>query len=144
AAEELAAVTGSIAPRQASQLVLDLLAPELPEMFGGSAELTASNFTNFKGCVSAGRDRAGNHLSPGVRGLGVAAIMIGMSLHGGFMPSGGTCLTVSDYSRNALRMAALMKQRVIHVFSHDSIGLGEDGPTHQAVDHAPALRLIPN
>jgi len=144
AAEELAAVTGSIATRQASQLVLDLLAPELPEMFGGSADLTASNFTNFKGCVSAGRDRAGNHLSYGVREFGMAAIMNGMSLHGGFIPYGGTFLTFSDYSRNAVRMAALMKQRVIHVFSHDSIGLGEDGPTHQAVEHAPALRLIPN
>src|SRR5690606_7765681 len=144
AAEELAAVTGSIATRQASQLVLDLLAPELPEMFGGSADLTATNFTNFKGCVSAGRDRAGNHLSYGVREFGMAAIMNGMSLHGGFIPYGGTFLTFSDYSRNAVRMAALMKQRVIHVFSHDSIGLGEDGPTHQAVEHAPALRLIPN
>nr|MBO2514206.1 transketolase [Gammaproteobacteria bacterium] len=144
AAEELAVVAGSVATRQASQRVLDRLAPGLPEMFGGSADLTASNLTSFEGCVSAGRDRAGNHLSYGVREFGMAAIMNGMSLHGGFIPYGGTFLTFSDYSRNAVRMAALMKQRVIHVFSHDSIGLGEDGPTHQAVEHAPALRLIPN
>src|SRR5690606_40244930 len=104
AAEELAAVTGSVATRQASQLVLDLLAPGLPEIFGGSADLTASNLTNFKGCVSAGRDRAGNHLSYGVREFGMAAIMNGMSLHGGFIPYGGTFLTFSDYSRNAVRM----------------------------------------
>jgi transketolase len=144
AAFEVAALTGSIATRKASQLVLDLLAPALPEMFGGSADLTASNLTNFKGCALAGRDRAGNHLSYGVREFGMAAIMNGMSLHGGFIPYGGTFLTFSDYSRNAVRMAALMKLRVIHVFTHDSIGLGEDGPTHQAVEHAPSLRLIPN
>jgi transketolase len=121
-----------------------LLAPGLVEMFGGSADLTASNLTNFKGCVAAGRDRAGNHLSYGVREFGMAAIMNGMCLHGGFIPYGGTFLTFSDYSRNAIRMAALMKQGVIHVFTHDSIGLGEDGPTHQAIEHAPTLRLIPN
>ncbi|HEY6641890.1 transketolase [Povalibacter sp.] len=144
AAEELALQTGSIATRKASQMVLDRLAPGLPEMFGGSADLTASNLTNFKGCVTAGRDRAGNHLSYGVREFGMAAVMNGMSLHGGFIAYGGTFLTFSDYSRNAVRMAALMKQRVIHVFTHDSIGLGEDGPTHQAIEHAPSLRLIPN
>ncbi len=144
AAQELATVSGAVATRKASQLVLDLLAPGLPEMFGGSADLTASNLTNFKGCMNAGRDRAGNHFRYGVREFGMAAIMNGMSLHGGFIPYGGTFLTFSDYSRNALRMAALMKQRVIHVFTHDSIGLGEDGPTHQPVEHAPALRLIPN
>jgi transketolase len=144
AAFELAAVSGSIATRKASQLVLDLIAPKLPEMFGGSADLTGSNLTNFKGCAMAGRDRPGNHLSYGVREFGMAAIMNGMSLHGGFIPYGGTFLTFSDYSRNAIRMAALMKRRVVHVFTHDSIGLGEDGPTHQAVEHAPSLRLIPN
>ena len=144
AAEELASQSGSIATRKASQMVLDRIAPGTPEMFGGSADLTGSNLTNFKGCMTAGRDRVGNHLSYGVREFGMAAVMNGMSLHGGFIPYGGTFLTFSDYSRNAVRMAALMKQRVIHVFTHDSIGLGEDGPTHQAVEHAPSLRLIPN
>src|SRR5215210_141499 len=141
---ELAQRSDALASRKASQIVLDRLAPTLPEVFGGSADLTGSNLTNFKGCVLAGRDRAGNHMSYGVREFGMAAIMNGMSLHGGFIPYGGTFLTFSDYSRNAVRMAALMKQRVIHVFTHDSIGLGEDGPTHQAVEHAPSLRLIPN
>jgi transketolase len=114
-----------------------------PNFFGGSADLTGSNLTNFKGCVKAGRDTWGNHLSYGVREFGMAAIMNGIALHGGFIPYGGTFLTFSDYSRNAIRMAALMKQRVIHVFTHDSIGLGEDGPTHQSVEHVPSLRLIP-
>ena len=144
AADELARSTDAVATRKSSQRVLDRLAPVLPEIFGGSADLTASNLTNFKDCVAAGRDRPGNHLSYGVREFGMAAIMNGLSLHGGFIPYGGTFLTFSDYSRNAVRMAALMRQRVIHVFTHDSIGLGEDGPTHQAVEHAPALRLIPN
>jgi transketolase len=105
--------------------------------------LTGSNLTNFKGCVKAGRDTWGNHLSYGVREFGMAAIMNGMALHGGYIPYGGTFLTFSDYSRNAIRMAALMKLRVIHVFTHDSIGLGEDGPTHQSVEHIPSLRIIP-
>ena len=91
----------------------------------------------------AGRDKPGNHMSWGVREFGMAAALNGMALHGGFIPYGGTFLTFSDYSRNAIRMAALMKQRVIHVFTHDSIGLGEDGPTHQSVEHVPSLRLIP-
>jgi transketolase len=94
--------------------------------------------------VKAGRDTWGNHLSYGVREFGMAAIMNGMALHGGFIPYGGTFLTFSDYSRNAIRMAALMKQRVVHVFTHDSIGLGEDGPTHQSVEQVPSLRLIPH
>jgi len=115
----------------------------VPEFFGGSADLTGSNLTNFKGCVRAGRDTWGNHLSYGVREFGMAAIMNGMALHGGYIPYGGTFLTFSDYSRNAIRMAALMKIRVIHVFTHDSIGLGEDGPTHQSVEHIPSLRIIP-
>ncbi|HEX2492345.1 MAG TPA: transketolase [Steroidobacter sp.] len=144
AAREFSNVSVPTATRKASQLALSHLAPQIPELFGGSADLTASTLTNFKGCVNAGRDRVGNHLSYGVREFGMAALMNGMSLHGGFIPYGGTFLTFSDYSRNALRMAALMKQRVIHVFSHDSIGLGEDGPTHQAIEHAPSLRLIPN
>jgi transketolase len=133
----------AIATRKASQNALDALAPLLPEFFGGSADLTGSNLTNFKGCVKAGRDVWGNHMSYGVREFGMAAIMNGITLHGGYIPYGGTFLTFSDYSRNAIRMAALMKQRVIHVFTHDSIGLGEDGPTHQSVEHVPSLRIIP-
>ena len=139
----IAAKTDPVATRKASQNALDALAPLLPEFFGGSADLTGSNLTNFKGCVKAGRDTWGNHLSYGVREFGMAAIMNGIALHGGYIPYGGTFLTFSDYSRNAIRMAALMKQRVIHVFTHDSIGLGEDGPTHQSVEHVPSLRLIP-
>ena len=133
-----------VATRKASQLALDALAPLLPEFFGGSADLTGSNLTNFKGCTRAGRDAPGNHLSYGVREFGMAAMMNGIALHGGLLPYGGTFLTFSDYSRNAIRMAALMKQRVVHVFTHDSIGLGEDGPTHQSIEHVPSLRLIPN
>jgi len=140
----LASQAGPVATRKASQLALDALAPALPELFGGSADLTGSNLTNFKGCNIAGRDRPGNHLSWGVREFGMAAALNGMALHGGYIPYGGTFLTFSDYSRNAIRMAALMKQRVIHVFTHDSIGLGEDGPTHQSVEHVPSLRLIPH
>lgn len=136
--------TDAVATRKASQLALDALAPLVPEFFGGSADLTGSNLTNFKGCTIAGRDRWGNHLSYGVREFGMAAIMNGIALHGGYIPYGGTFLTFSDYSRNAIRMAALMRQRVIHVFTHDSIGLGEDGPTHQSVEHVPSLRLIPH
>ena len=144
--ERLVAVAArpeAVATRKASQNALDLLAPLVPEFFGGSADLTGSNLTNFKGCTLAGKDRWGNHLSYGVREFGMAAIMNGMALHGGHIPYGGTFLTFSDYSRNAIRMAALMKLRVIHVFTHDSIGLGEDGPTHQSVEHVPSLRLIP-
>ena len=139
-----AAQAEPVATRKASQNALDALAPGLPELFGGSADLTGSNLTNFKGCTPAGRDQPGNHLSYGVREFGMAALMNGMALHGGLIPYGGTFLTFSDYSRNAIRMAALMKQRVIHVFTHDSIGLGEDGPTHQSVEHVPSLRLIPD
>ncbi|OGG48268.1 MAG: transketolase [Candidatus Handelsmanbacteria bacterium RIFCSPLOWO2_12_FULL_64_10] len=146
---ELAARPEAVATRKASQNALDALAPLLPELFGGSADLTGSNLTNFKGCVRAGRDengafQPGNHMSYGVREFGMAAIMNGIALHGGHIPYGGTFLTFSDYSRNAIRMAALMKIRVIHVFTHDSIGLGEDGPTHQSVEHIPSLRIIPN
>ena len=139
----IAAKPEAVATRKASQNALDLLAPLVPEFFGGSADLTGSNLTNFKGCVKAGRDHWGNHLSYGVREFGMAAIMNGIALHGGYIPYGGTFLTFSDYSRNAIRMAALMKLRVIHVFTHDSIGLGEDGPTHQSVEHVPSLRIIP-
>jgi transketolase len=141
--EGIAAKPDAFATRKASQNALDALAPLVPEFFGGSADLTGSNLTNFKGCVKAGRDMWGNHMSYGVREFGMAALMNGMALHGGFIPYGGTFLTFSDYSRNAIRMAALMKLRVIHVFTHDSIGLGEDGPTHQSVEHVPSLRIIP-
>jgi len=133
----------SFATRKSSQNALDAIAPLVPEFFGGSADLTGSNLTNFKGCVRAGRDTWGNHLSYGVREFGMAAIMNGIALHGGYIPYGGTFLTFSDYSRNAIRMAALMKIRVIHVFTHDSIGLGEDGPTHQSIEHIPSMRIIP-
>ena len=141
--ESIAAKTDPVATRKASQNALDAFSALVPEFFGGSADLTGSNLTNFKGCVKAGRDTWGNHLSYGVREFGMAAIMNGIALHGGYIPYGGTFLTFSDYSRNAIRMAALMKQRVIHVFTHDSIGLGEDGPTHQSVEHVPSLRIIP-
>jgi transketolase len=134
-----------LATRRASQLALNALAPLLPELLGGSADLTGSNLTDFNGHKRIAPKRiAGNYLSWGVREFGMAAAMNGIALHGGFIPYGGTFLTFSDYSRNAIRMAALMQQRVIHVFTHDSIGLGEDGPTHQPVEHLAALRLIPN
>ena len=141
--ETIAAQSAPVATRKASQNALDVLAPLMPEFFGGSADLTGSNLTNFKGCVRAGKDVWGNHLSYGVREFGMAALMNGITLHGGYLPYGGTFLTFSDYSRNAIRMAALMKIRVIHVFTHDSIGLGEDGPTHQSVEHIPSLRIMP-
>lgn len=143
-AASIAANPQTVATRKASQLSLDALAPLCPEFFGGSADLTGSNLTNFKGCVKAGRDIWGNHISYGVREFGMAGIMNGIALHGGLIPYGGTFLTFSDYSRNALRMSALMKLRTIHVFTHDSIGLGEDGPTHQSIEHVPSLRIIPN
>ncbi len=135
----------TLASRKASQKVLAVLGPKLPELLGGSADLTGSNLTDFPGCgaVRAGQS-GGRHINYGVREFGMAAIMNGLALHGGFIPYGGTFLTFSDYSRNAIRMAALMKLRVVHVFTHDSIGLGEDGPTHQSVEHAASLRLIPN
>ncbi len=138
----------TIATRKASQLAITTLVQALPEMLGGSADLTGSNFTDWKGAVAvrAGEHgvQFGRHINYGVREFGMAAMMNGMALHGGYLPFGGTFLTFSDYSRNALRMAALMKQRVVHVFTHDSIGLGEDGPTHQSIEHASSLRLIPN
>ena len=135
----------AVASRKASQQVLAMLAPKLPELLGGSADLTGSNLTDFPGCGAVrGGAKGGRHINYGVREFGMAAVMNGIALHGGFIPYGGTFLTFSDYSRNAIRMAALMKLRVIHVFTHDSIGLGEDGPTHQPVEHAASLRLIPN
>src|SRR5690625_852500 len=138
----------TVASRKASQFAIQAFAEILPEMLGGSADLTGSNYTDWPDVKSVRSGdaaiQAGRHINYGVREFGMAAIMNGIALHGGYLPFGGTFLTFSDYSRNALRMAALMKQRVIHVFTHDSIGLGEDGPTHQAVEHAWSLRLIPN
>ncbi len=139
----------TVASRKASQLSLEAFTQALPEMLGGSADLTGSNLTNTSSTPAlrfdeSGVPNGGRHINYGVREFGMAAIMNGLALHGGFIPYGGTFLTFSDYSRNAIRMAALMKRRVIHVFTHDSIGLGEDGPTHQSVEHAASLRLIPN
>ena len=139
----------NVASRKASQLALEVFTKLLPELLGGSADLTGSNLTNTTStpALRFGDDGApndGRHVNYGVREFGMAAVMNGIALHGGFIPDGGTFLTFSDYSRNAIRMAALMKRRVIHVFTHDSIGLGEDGPTHQSVEHAASLRLIPN
>jgi len=138
----------SVATRKASQNTLNHFGPMLPELIGGSADLTGSNLTDFRGCGAFRADAPtesgfGRHINYGVREFGMSAVMNGLALHGGFIPYGGTFLTFSDYSRNALRMAALMRQRVIFVFTHDSIGLGEDGPTHQPVEHAASLRLIP-
>ena len=113
----------------------------LPEFLGGSADLTGSNLTNWKECVAVRADQAGNHINYGVREFGMSAIMNGIALHGGYIPFGATFLTFSDYSRNALRMAALMKLRSIFVFTHDSIGLGEDGPTHQSIEHVSSCLL---
>ena len=135
----------TVATRKASQNALEVLVPALPELLGGSADLTGSNLTMVKASkpLSPGA-LSGNHIFYGVREFGMCAIMSGLTLHGGFIPYGGTFLTFSDYARNALRMAALMKIRVIYLFTHDSVGLGEDGPTHQPIEHAATLRLIPN
>jgi transketolase len=134
----------TIATRKASQNALDVLVPALPELIGGSADLTGSNLTMAKASKVIGRDGGGNYVFYGVREFGMCAVMNGLALHGGFIPYGGTFLVFSDYARNALRLAALMGLRVVYVFTHDSIGLGEDGPTHQPVEHAAALRLMPN
>jgi transketolase len=133
----------NIASRKASQNAIEGLAPMLPELLGGSADLAGSNLTLWSGSKAVTRTEAGNYVFYGVREFGMSAIMSGLALHGGFIPYGGTFLTFSDYSRNALRMAALMKIRTIFVFTHDSIGLGEDGPTHQSVEHTASLRSIP-
>ena len=139
----------NVASRKASQLALEAFTQTLPELLGGSADLTGSNLTHTSSTPPLRFDSAtgaannGRHINYGVREFGMAAVMNGIALHGGFIPYGGTFLTFSDYSRNAIRMAALMKLRVVHVFTHDSIGLGEDGPTHQSIEHAASLRLIP-
>ena len=143
---ELNAKGETLATRKASQNVLEVLIPLMPELLGGSADLTGSNLTMVKSskAVAPGVGESGNHIFYGVREFGMCAVMNGITLHGGFVPYGGTFLVFSDYARNALRMAALMKIRVVYVFTHDSIGLGEDGPTHQPIEHAATLRLIPN
>ncbi len=133
-----------IATRKASQNSIEILAKVLPELVGGSADLTPSNLTDWSNSVSVTREKGGNYLHYGVREFGMAAIMNGMALHGGVKPFGATFLMFSEYARNALRMAALMKINPIFVFTHDSIGLGEDGPTHQPVEQTATLRLIPN
>jgi transketolase len=134
----------NIATRKASQNAIEALGPILPELLGGSADLAGSNLTMWSGSKPIARDGGGNYLFYGVREFGMAAIMNGMALHAGVLPYGGTFLVFSDYARNALRVAALMKTGSIFVFTHDSIGLGEDGPTHQPVEHAASLRYIPN
>ncbi|HRE14237.1 MAG TPA: transketolase, partial [Usitatibacteraceae bacterium] len=133
----------TVASRKASQIAIEAIAPHLPGLLGGSADLTGSNLTNWSGTKAVKAGHGGNYVSFGVREFGMTAIGNGLALHGGFIPYSGTFLTFSDYSRNALRMAALMKVRNIFVFTHDSIGLGEDGPTHQSVEHVASLRLIP-
>ena len=134
----------TIPTRNASQNTLNALGPVLPELIGGSADLAGSNLTMWAGSKPVARSGGGNYLFYGVREFGMCAIANGIAVHAGAIPYVGTFLVFSDYARNALRMAALMKQRVVYVFTHDSIGLGEDGPTHQAVEHASSLRLIPN
>ena len=131
------------ATRKHSGNTLDTIAGSLPELIGGSADLTGSNNTQPKGSRAISADEPGTYIYYGVREFGMGAVMNGLALHGGFIPYGGTFLTFSDYARNSIRMAALMRQRVIFVLTHDSIGLGEDGPTHQAVEHLASLRLIP-
>lgn len=134
-----------IATRKASQQCLEAYAPILPELLGGSADLTSSNNTDWSGSHAiTHQEFNGNYLHYGVREFGMSAIMNGIAVHGGFIPYGGTFLVFSDYARNAIRLSALMKQRVIYIFTHDSIGLGEDGPTHQPIEHAAMLRLTPN
>jgi transketolase len=133
----------TIATRKASQNALEALVPALPELIGGSADLTGSNLTMVKASKVIGKE-GGNYLFYGVREFAMGAVMNGLALHGGFIPYGGTFLVFSDYMRNSLRMAALMSLRTIYVFTHDSLGLGEDGPTHQPIEHASSLRLIPN
>ena len=134
----------TVATRKASELALEGYASLLPEIIGGSADLTGSNNTWWSGSVAVGAQAPGNYIYYGVREFGMSAINTGIALHGGFIPYGATFLVFSEYARNALRMAALMGQRNIFVYTHDSIGLGEDGPTHQAVEQLATLRYIPN
>ncbi|KFB78495.1 transketolase [Candidatus Accumulibacter cognatus] len=135
--------TTAVATRKASQNAIEAIAPLLPELLGGSADLTGSNLTNWSGTRPANREAGGNYINYGVREFGMTAIANGIALHGGFIPYTATFLVFSDYARNAIRLAALMKLRQLMVYTHDSIGLGEDGPTHQPIEHAASLRLIP-
>lgn len=144
ALQEVCAKAETIATRKASQNSIGILAKALPELVGGSADLTPSNLTDWPGSVSVTKNSGGNYIHYGVREFGMGAVMNGLSLHGGVRPFGATFLMFSEYERNALRMAALMKINPIFVFTHDSIGLGEDGPTHQPVEQTATLRLIPN
>ncbi len=145
AKEKLAAAPKDVATRSASEAALEMITPALPEMIGGSADLTGSNNTKTKSTtVLSAKDYAGRFIHFGVREHGMAAAMNGMALHGGIIPYSGTFLVFSDYCRPSIRLAALMGQRVIHVMTHDSIGLGEDGPTHQPVEHLASLRAMPN
>jgi transketolase len=134
----------SIASRKASQDVLQRVGPVMPELLGGSADLTGSNLTDWAGHRPLKGSGTGNHVHYGVREFAMSAVMNGVALHGGYRPFGGTFLAFSDYARNGIRMSALMRLPVVYVFTHDSIGLGEDGPTHQPVEHASSLRLVPN
>jgi len=140
---EIATKAENIATRKASQNAINAFAPLLPELIGGSADLASSNLTLWKGSKGVSKNSGGNYIYYGVREFGMTAIANGLALHGGFIPYTATFLVFSDYARNAIRMAALMKQRQIMVYTHDSIGLGEDGPTHQPVEHVSSLRLIP-
>ena len=143
--EEFQAVAAANATRKSSQLVLEKIGPILPELIGGSADLSESNLTHWQGCITHTHQTPhGNYVNYGVREFAMTAIMNGLALHGGFIPYGGTFLVFSDYARNAIRMASLMGIRAIYVLTHDSIGLGEDGPTHQPIEHAATLRAIPN
>ena len=145
AIRKIDSAAATVATRKASLIALNALAPTLPELVGGSADLTGSNLTKHDGSkVIDGDDASGNYINFGVREFGMSAICNGLGLHGGFIPYSGTFLTFSDYARNALRMAALMKAQNIFVYTHDSIGLGEDGPTHQPVEHVASLRIMPN
>ncbi|HEX5360004.1 MAG TPA: transketolase, partial [Fluviicoccus sp.] len=142
--QEVAAKGETIASRKASQNALNAFGPLLPELLGGSADLAGSNLTLWKGCHGIQENAAGNYVFYGVREFGMSAIMNGVALHGGFIPYGATFLIFMEYARNAVRMSALMKQRVIQVYTHDSIGLGEDGPTHQPIEQLASLRGTPN
>jgi transketolase len=145
ALETFARQSAAQATRASSQAVLNLFAPALPELFGGSADLTQSNSTFFKGARTVTpQDEAGDYLHYGVREFGMTGVMNGIALHGGLLPYGGTFLVFSDYARNAVRLACLMQLRVVLVYSHDSIGLGEDGPTHQPIEHLASLRAMPH
>jgi transketolase len=142
--ERAAQARDAVATRKASQITIEAFAGALPELLGGSADLTGSNLTAWAGSRKVGPDCGGNYIHYGVREFAMAAIMNGVALHGGFIPFGGTFLAFSDYARNAMRLSALMRLRVIYVLTHDSIGLGEDGPTHQPIEHIASLRLMPN